>query len=98
MNIGNRYLRLYDTLKFTGAFKSEKAYGEFFEMFAGNERYDFIPPGFCDDFERVLFSGREISDPEYDSIIGVIKKCQSETIGSMKTGKKIQYYLIRIMW
>ncbi len=98
VNIGSRYLRLYDTLKFTGAFKSEKAYGEFFEMFAGNERYDFIPPGFCDDFERALFSGREISGPEYDSIIGVIKKCQSETVGSMKTGKKIQYYLIRIMW
>ncbi|MBR6361469.1 MAG: hypothetical protein IKS04_06695, partial [Clostridia bacterium] len=96
--LSNRYTHLAGVYAFANDDRRKYSYEEFFSLMLEREKLKDLPPDIADRFEKALFSGEGISDEEYSSLKDYLKTCLKDTVGSMKTGRKLNYYLVSVIW
>lgn len=99
-NISNRYQNLYEIMKYTDAsIKTCLSYQTFSAMLFEKEILsEEQSKAFYHSLECALFSGREIDETTYQSLIDDIRKCKRAIVLTMNWKQKFGYYFVHIMW
>ena len=99
VSLSNRYRHLFEVCALSDGLDTRAmSYEEFFDYLAENHPGIKTPGDICDRFEKAVFSGREIEDDEFNSIVSSLKGGIKELAGNMKFSKKIRYLFIDNLW
>ena len=97
--LSNRYKHLYAVCALSDGLDSRsRSYDEFFDTLLTLHPVPDMPQDIAERFEKALFSGGEIRDEEFDSIVSALKAQVKELVGGMGFSKKVRYYFIQNLW